>query len=67
MPHDRTEYIHDLAGLCMESRATMQAVGFEPTVAEVLGFARLVLLNEAEVRRMEFMVRERWLREETLQ
>jgi hypothetical protein len=57
MPHDRAALVRDQASLLLECRNMLEALGFQPTVSELLGMTRLVTLREAEARRMEFVER----------
>jgi hypothetical protein len=58
MPHDRSEYVCDVTSVILECQSMMQAVSLQPTVSELLGMSRLVLLREAEARRFELVNRE---------
>ena len=58
---DRTAHICSLTALVLEARSSLMSVGIDAGVAEIIEFARLVQLRESEVRRMEFMARERLL------
>jgi hypothetical protein len=60
MPH-RTDLILDLVGIALEAKSRLAAAGLQPTLSEAIELARLVQLREAEVRKMQFMAREREL------
>jgi hypothetical protein len=50
----------------LEARSCLLNAGLNATIGELIEMSRLVWMREAEARRMEFVARERWLREQTV-
>ena len=59
----RNEHVRELSAVILECQSIMLQAGLRPTVGELIEMSRIVWTREAEARRMEFAVRERWLGE----
>ena len=62
----RTHHIRNLTAIVLEARSCLGNAGINATTGELIDFARLIWMRRAESRRMEFMTRERWPDEPTV-